>query len=95
MNHGWPTFVEGLLGGVLALVGVVAPVARWAWKRFMLAVIAELRALHLVTEQVRQQVTSNGGHSNDMATRVARTENQVARIEAALDLLSRRLPPPR
>ena len=69
-------FVEGLAGGVAAIV-VVGPLARWAWRRFVRSVAADVEELLATTRRIDEQVTPNGGTTDRLADRVVRLERHA------------------
>ena len=80
--HVWISVVSGVVSSVVG----VAALGRLIWRRLVNAVADRLDQLQRTTEMVQRQVTSNGGESHELATR-------VARIEASVSELLRRLPP--
>lgn len=72
LNDGaeWGTIVAGATSG-LVVSGIVC---RWAWNRFVRAVIATIR-------RIETKVTPNGGTTNDLGDRVQRIEDRQEQTE--------------
>lgn len=62
-----------IVGGFAAGGTVVSVVVRWAWRRFLHSVLVAL-------EEVRVQVTPNGGSTAKLGDRVKRIEDGLAAI---------------
>lgn len=77
-RSGWLSFAEGLAGGVAAVIIIIAPVARWMWRRFVRSLAGAVAELLERSERIERQVTPNGGDDPaKLATRVLMLEDRM------------------
>ena len=75
-THVWISIVSGVVSSVVGL----AALGRVIWRHLVRAIADRLDHLQHTTDEVRRQVTPNGGKSSEIATRIARIEEMVAEL---------------
>lgn len=81
------SFGEGVAGGAASLVAIVPAawhIGRRVWRHFVNDVADRLATLQRTTDDVKTQVTPNGGASDELATQVVALRTEVKALRTVL-----------